>query len=76
MPTRRRAAGSKGQKSGSRQIKPVYYSEGENDEDKSDVSESENDTNEEESVKSKGNYTCNQRYFARIFYILEVLYFI
>jgi hypothetical protein len=41
MPTRRRAAGSKGQKSGSRQIKPVYYSEGENDEDKSDVSESE-----------------------------------
>jgi hypothetical protein len=74
MPTRRRAAGSKGQKSGSRQIKPVNYSEGENDEDKSDVSE--NDTNEEESVKSKGNYTCNQRYFARIFSILEVLYFI
>ena len=34
MPTRRRAAGSKGQKSGSRQIKPVNYSEGENDEEK------------------------------------------
>jgi hypothetical protein len=74
MSSRRKSAGSKGWRSGRPKVKPVNYSEGENDEDKSDVSE--NDTNEEESVKSKGNYTCNQRYFARIFSILEVLYFI
>ena len=57
MPSRRKSAGSKGQRSGSPKVKPVNYSEGENDEDKSDVSESENDTNEEESVKGKGNFT-------------------
>ena len=57
MSSRRKSAGSKGRRSGRPKVKPVNYSEGENDEDNSDVSESENDTNEEESVKSKGNFT-------------------
>jgi len=56
MPTRRKVAGSRGQSSGKQKVKPVNYSEDDNDEDNSHVSESENDTNEEESVKSKGNY--------------------
>ena len=55
MPSRRKSAGSKGRRSGRPKVKPVNYSEGENDEDNSDVSE--NDTNEEESVKGKGNFT-------------------
>ena len=53
MSSRRKATGSKGRRSG------VSYFEGENNEDNSDVSESENETNEEESVKSKGNYFHN-----------------
>jgi len=57
MPSRRKATGSKGQRSGRQTVKPVNYSEDENDQDDSDVSESENDTNEEESVKTKGNFT-------------------
>jgi hypothetical protein len=57
MSSRRKSAGSKGWRSGRPKVKPVNYSEGENDEYNSDVSESENDTNEEESVKSKGNFT-------------------
>ena len=57
MSSRRKSAGSKGRRSGSPKVKPVNYSEGENDEDNSDVSENENDTNEEESVKGKGNFT-------------------
>ena len=59
MPTRRKATGSKGRRSGRQKVKLVNYSEGENDKDNSDVNGSENDTNEEESVKSKGNYFHN-----------------
>ena len=56
MPTRRKARGSKGRRLGRQKVKPVNYPEGDNDDS---GRENENDTNEEESVKSKGNYPRN-----------------